>query len=247
MNATERFAAEYLRNCGLRPERFTKVETRHCNAPYFRAFLRDDLLVYCEAKHVQRDEWCDERPTKAKPRKTVSLVPTPIFHPLSGHIHQAVGRFDAINPEHRHTNVLVLMNSDRQRGVVDLRKVLEWNCFAKDGPERSSHEERLAVDLYIWRDEWQPKNKVGGCFWKNPERHDILLKLLPDKSLWEESSAPREVDPKLRDFIKRVIVPILVDNYLKRIRQGKHSANTEDTPQTIRTAKNAEPRLTSFD
>jgi hypothetical protein len=55
MNATERFAADYLRNCGLRPERFTKAETRHCNAPDFRAFLRDDLLVYCEAKHVQQD------------------------------------------------------------------------------------------------------------------------------------------------------------------------------------------------
>lgn len=247
MNATERFAADYLRICGLRPERFTEAETRHCNAPDFRAFLRDGLLFYCEARHVQQDEWRDEPSRKAKPRKTISLVPTPIFHHLSGHIHQAVERFDAFNPKHRHANVLVLLNSDRQRGVADLRKVLGWNCFAKDGPERKRHEERLAVDLYIWRDEWQPKHKVSGCFWMNPERHDILLKLLPDKSLWEESSAPREVDPKLRDFIKRFIVPILVDKYLEQIRQGKHSANTEDAPQTVSAAKNAEPHLTSFD
>jgi hypothetical protein len=61
MNATERFAVDYLRKCVLRAERFTKAETRHCNAPDFRVFHGDDLLLYCEAKHVQQDEWLDER------------------------------------------------------------------------------------------------------------------------------------------------------------------------------------------
>jgi hypothetical protein len=247
MNATERFAVDYLRKCGLRAERFTKAETRHSDAPEFRVFQGDELLLYCEAKHVQQDEWLDEQVRRAKPRKTVSLIPTPIFNRLSGHIHSATQRFDAVNPEHRFTNLFVLVNSDRERGVADLRKVLTWNRFAKDGPDRKSHKEKLAIDLYIWRDEWQPPEKVSGCFWRNPERREVLLSLLPDKSLWEESSAPREFDPKLRDFVKRVIVPILVDKYLEQIRHGKHSASAEETPQVMGDANRAAPRLAFFD
>lgn len=246
MNVTERFAAGYLTKSGLRPEPFTKAEARQRSTPAFRAFHGEDLLLYCDAKHVQQDEWQDEQPMKAKRRKTVSLIPTPIFHRLSSHIRQAVQRFDAVNPDHRCVNVLLLVNSDEQRGVSDLRKVLTWNCLPKDDRERTSQEEKLAVDLYIWRDEFQPKDKVSGCFWTNPERRDVLLNLLPDKSIWEESLAPREVDPKLRDFVKRVIVPILVNKYLEQVRQGVQSVKTGDAPEVMREASRTLPRLACF-
>lgn len=247
MNARERFAADYLRKRGLRPERFTKAEARERSTPAFRAFHGEDLLLYCDAKHVQQDEWQDEQPVKAKRRRTVSLIPTPIFHRLTGHIHHAVRRFDAVNPEHRYTNVLLFVNSDPQRGVADLRKVLGWNRFAKDGPERKSHEEKLCVDLYIWRDEFQPKDKVSGCFWTNPERREALLNLLPDKSIWEQSLAPRDVDPKLRDFVKRVIVPILVDRYLKQMREGAQRVKAGETPEVTEETNRDAPRLAFFD
>jgi hypothetical protein len=252
MNSAEQFAQDYLRKYGLRPERFTKAEMRRSKTPDFRAFQGEELVLYCEAKHVQRDEWLDKKLKNAKPLELVGgLRPDPIFNRLSNHIHEAAQQFNAVNPDHRYPNVLVFVNSDRHCGVADLRSVLTGNFYAKDGSvepiyteysEGRIREEKLAIDLYIWRDEWRPPEKVGGCFWKNPKYREVLRKLLPSERMWGDSSPSqaaipssssitenrekeklqarsKEIDPKLRGFIERLIVPALVDRYLKQIRQ----------------------------
>jgi hypothetical protein len=231
MNAAEQFAEDYLRARGFRPERFTKAEMRRSKTPDYRVFQGGELVLYCEAKHVQRDEWLNKKLNDAKPLEIVGGArPDPIFNRLSNHIHEAAQQFNAVNPEHLYPNVFVFVNSDRLSGLQDLRSVLTGNFYAKGGSvepiyteysEGRIREEKLTIDLYIWRDDWRPPEKVGGCFWKNPKRRDALLKLLPSEGLWGDSLAvqsAKKVDPKLRGFVKKVLVPILVERYLKRIR-----------------------------
>ena len=236
MNSAEQFAQDYLQKHDLRPERFTKTEMRRSKTPDFRAFQGEELALYCEAKHVQRDDWLDKKLKNAKPLEPVGgLRPDPIFNRVSNHIHEAAQQFNAVNPDHQYPNVLVFVNSDRHCGLTDLRSVLTGNFFAKDGSvdpiyteysEGRIREEKLTIDLYLWRDDWRPPEKVGGCFWRNSKHREVLRKLLPNQGMWGDSTPSQEkpqapskqIDPKLRGFIDRVIVPILVDKYLKQNR-----------------------------
>lgn len=252
LNTAEQFAETYFRERGFQPERFAEAVLRGTNTPDFRILQGDELLLYCDARHVQHDEWRGERLPGRKRRKTVHLVPTPIFHSLSSHIYRAAQKFHAANPDHRYANVLVLVNSDRRRGVADLRSTVSWNFFRyrKDSPDATKYSKQSeaeirdgipTVDLYIWRDDWKLPDEVSGCFWRNPERREVLLKLLPGEHLWDEERPKKEIDPKLRDFIKRVIVPILVDKYLKQLREQAASVRTGETPETIGESNGAEP------
>lgn len=63
MNLGEKFAAAYWENLGLRARPFSKDEMRRGKTPDFRVFQQDELLLFCEAKHVQRDNWLDRRLT----------------------------------------------------------------------------------------------------------------------------------------------------------------------------------------
>jgi hypothetical protein len=53
MDEAEQFAAHYLKQHGLRAERFSKEETRVGKTPDSRVFKHTELVAYCEAKHVQ--------------------------------------------------------------------------------------------------------------------------------------------------------------------------------------------------
>ena len=255
MNAAEQFTETYFSGRGFQPERFAEMEIRGGKTPQFRVLQGDELLLYCDARHVQDDEWRDERVPDRKGRKTVHLVPTPIFHCLSGHIYRAAQKFNAANPNHKYANVLVFVNSDRNRGVVDLRNTLSWNFFRnrKDSPDAKKYSKQSEVeirdgtptiDFYIWRDLWRPPDEVSGCFWRNPARRAVLLNLLPGKHVWEDKRPTSEVDPKLREFIKRVIVPCLEDRYLKQIREQSASANAEQKSLTNCGSQGDEPPKT---
>lgn len=61
VNLGEQFAETFCRRHGLKPERFSKVELRRGKTPDYRAFRFGELALYCEAKHVQRDTWLDDK------------------------------------------------------------------------------------------------------------------------------------------------------------------------------------------
>ena len=189
MNAAEQFAEDYLRKHDLRPKRFTKAQMRLTKTPDFRVFQGDELSLYCEAKHLQQDEWLDKKLESAKPLELVGgLRPDPIFNRVSNHIHEAAQQFNAVNLDHRYPNILVFVNSDGQCGAEDLRSVITGNFYAKGGSvepiykqysEGRIREDKFIVDLYIWWDEWKQSEKFSRYIWKESIHHDALLKLLP--------------------------------------------------------------------
>jgi hypothetical protein len=61
MDLAEQFAAEYLARYSLGAERFSKAELRLGKTPDFRVFRDNALVAYCEAKHIQEDDWLAER------------------------------------------------------------------------------------------------------------------------------------------------------------------------------------------
>jgi hypothetical protein len=71
MNVGEQFAAAFCARYGLHVERFAKTEMRSGKTPDFRIFKADQLVLYCEAKHVQYDEWLDKRLEQAQPLEIV--------------------------------------------------------------------------------------------------------------------------------------------------------------------------------
>ncbi len=57
VNIAEQFAETYLKNHSLRPERFSKKEMRAGRTADYLVFRDKKLVAYCEAKHIQRDDW----------------------------------------------------------------------------------------------------------------------------------------------------------------------------------------------
>src|SRR5436309_9501266 len=105
MYPAEQFAADYLQQHALRAERFSKEEMRVSKTPDFRVFRQTALVGYCEAKHVQHDDWLDEHLREAGPLQIVGgSRPDPIPNRLTGHIHKAAQQFAAVNPDRDYTN-----------------------------------------------------------------------------------------------------------------------------------------------
>src|SRR6267143_5758076 len=71
MNVGEQFAAVCFARYGLHVERFAKTELRSGKTPDFPIFKADQFVLYCEAKHVQYDEWLDKRLEQAQPVEIV--------------------------------------------------------------------------------------------------------------------------------------------------------------------------------
>src|SRR5260370_42512720 len=112
VNVAEQFAEDYLRKHSLRPERFSKLEMRTGKTPDYRVFRDTGLVAYCEAKHLQRDDWAG------------GLRSDPIFNRISNHIHEAVQQFNAVNPDRACPNILVFANSDTISDARDLDSVI---------------------------------------------------------------------------------------------------------------------------
>jgi len=170
LNQGEIVAIEFLRKHELRGERFTRDEMKRGQTPDFRAFKGSDFVFYCEAKHIQEDEWLDKQLSQAAPLEVVGgLRPDPIFNRISGHIHEAAKQFAAVNGEHQLPNVMVFTNSDRACGFRDLVSVLTGNFYAEDGlvepiylqhSEGRIREEKHTIDLYVWHDDWEERERL---------------------------------------------------------------------------------------
>ena len=177
LNQGEIVAVEFLRKYGLRVERFTAEEMSRSQTPDFRVFKGTDFVFYCEAKHLQEDDWLDKQLREAAPLQIVGgLRPDPIFNRISGRIHEAAKQFAAVNPEHKFPNVLVFTNSDRRCSFKDLVSVLTGNFYADNGSiepiyaqysEGRIKEEKLTIDLYVWHDEWEQREHLLYRFFYN--------------------------------------------------------------------------------
>ncbi|MCI0724328.1 MAG: hypothetical protein L0338_35995 [Acidobacteria bacterium] len=168
MNLGERAALDFFTSYGMRAERFSKEEIGRTRTPDFRVFKGQQLVSYCEAKHVRQDDWLDNQMTDARPLEIAGGAhPDPIFNRLTTHIHEAAGQFEAVNPTRDHPNILVFANSDRLCKFLDLIRILTGNEYTDTGEvepiftqysEGRIRTEKHKVDLYVWKDLWQGGN-----------------------------------------------------------------------------------------
>jgi hypothetical protein len=170
-NLGEQFAEIYWARKGFKAERFSAAEIGQGKTPDFRVFKSGNLVAYCEAKHVQHDDWLDRKLKTAQHLELVGgLRHDPIFNRLVGHIHKAYKQFTAVNANREYPNVLVFMNSDSQCDNRDLVAVMTGNFYVEGGgaePIYSAYsdgrirEEKFAIDLYLWFDESKGEDQKG--------------------------------------------------------------------------------------
>lgn len=171
INLGEQFAEVYWERKGLKAERFSAAEIGQGKTPDFRVFKSGDLVAYCEAKHVQHDDWLDRKLEAAQPMELVGgLRHDPIFNRLVGHIHKAYKQFMAVNQNREFPNVLVFVNSDSQCDNRDLVAVMTGNFYVEGGGAEPIYsvysdgrirEEKFAIDLYLWFDESKGEDQKG--------------------------------------------------------------------------------------
>jgi hypothetical protein len=189
INLGEQFARAYWARNGLKAERFSDVEISQGKTPDFRVFKSGDLVAYCEAKHVQHDDWLDKKLKTAKPLELAGgLRHDPIFNRLVGHIHKAYKQFTAVNPNREYPNVLVFLNSDNQCDNRDLVAVMTGNFYIEGGGAERIYsaysdgrikEEKFAIDLYVWFDVSKGEDQKGfHYFIKNGPHYAALCALL---------------------------------------------------------------------
>jgi hypothetical protein len=189
MDLAEQFAAEYLARYSLGAERFSNAELRLGKTPDFRVFRDNALVAYCEAKHIQEDDWLAERLRKTGPLQIVGgSRPDPILNRFTAHIHRASQQFAAVNPNHELPNILVLANADTSCTFHgDLVGVLTGNFYAKGGSvepifERYANgrirDEKVSIDLYVWWDYWKREERPRLWFWRDSEHYASVCSLL---------------------------------------------------------------------
>jgi hypothetical protein len=189
MGIAEQFAEDYLKKYVLRPERFGTHQMRRGKTPDFRVFKDEELALFCEAKHIEQDEWLDKQLKNALSAELVGgSRPDPIHNRLSTRIHDAAKQFNAVNPGHSYPNVLIFANSDRQCAVDDLRSVLTGNFHVRGGADEPIYkqysegrirEEKFTIDLFVWWDAWRPADKVARSIWGNSKHRESIETLLP--------------------------------------------------------------------
>jgi len=188
-DVSAQFAQEYLRGHGLRAERFSKEEMREGKTPDFRVFKRTEFVAYCEAKHIQRDEWLYDQLKEASPGEIVGGLRSsdPILNRLTANIHKAAQQLAAVNSGHAYPNILVFLNSDTScKFVGDLIGVLTGNFYGEGGTVEPIFEqfsngriikEKMTIDAYVWRDSWRiHEPKVW--FWANSPHYASVSAIL---------------------------------------------------------------------
>ncbi len=193
INLGEKFAETYWARHGLKAERFTREEIGQGKTPDFRVFKSGELVAFCEAKHVQHDDWLDKKLETAKPLEIVGgLRHDPVFNRLVAHIHKAYKQFMSVNPDRKYPNVLVFMNSDKQCDNRDLVAVMTGNFYVEGGgaepiytaySEGRIKEEKFAIDLYVWFEELKGRDEKGfHYFITNGPHYAALCALLGSDS-----------------------------------------------------------------
>ena len=189
MDIAEQFAVDYLARNSLRAERFSKAEMRLGKTPDFRVLRNTELVAFCEAKHIQHDNWLEEQLKDAAPLQIVGGPrPDPIPNRLTAHIHKAAQQFAAVNPKHDYPNILVMANTDEHCTFHgDLIGVLTGNFYGKDGVvepifEQFSNgrirEEKVTIDVFVWWDCWKGEQRPRLWFWHNSKHYMDMCSLL---------------------------------------------------------------------
>jgi hypothetical protein len=186
LNQGEQAAADFFAKCGLYLQRFSKEEIRCGKTPDFRVFRNNEFVMFCEAKHLQCDDWLDKPSENATSGEIVDGVRAdPIFNRLMNHVHEAVKRFASVNPKHEHPNTLFLANSHRVSDVLDLIAVLDGMFRVGSGvrepiytrdSEGQIRKDKFTVDLFIWWNVWM--NKEPQRVWHPSIHHQRVCELL---------------------------------------------------------------------
>jgi hypothetical protein len=186
LNQGEQAAADFFAKCGLYVQRFSKEEIRRSKTPDFRVFRNNEFVMFCEAKHLQSDDWPYKRSDNAAPAQIEGGVRAdPIFNRLTNHVHEAVKRFASVNPKHEHPNTLFLANSDRVSDVLDLIAVLDGMFRAGSEvrepiytrySEGQIRKDKFTVDLFIWWNVWM--NNEPQRVWHPSIHHQRVCELL---------------------------------------------------------------------
>ncbi|PYP82155.1 MAG: hypothetical protein DMG65_26980 [Candidatus Angelobacter sp. Gp1-AA117] len=177
----EGVALDFLIRRELRGERFSKDEMRKGKTPDFRAFKNDQFVLFCEAKHVQYDDWLDKLMDEAPPMTLVGGSRSdPVYNRLTTHIHNAAKQFKAVNADRKFPNVLVFTNSDHHCGMTDLVSVLTGNFYSESGSidpifkefsEGRIREEKHTIDLYVWCNDYPGAKNTEQFFWNESSPH----------------------------------------------------------------------------
>src|SRR3984893_14918642 len=146
------------RNVVLQP--FSKEERTKGKTPDFKLMKGSELCGYCEL-NSPRDDWVFEFPDDIKPGESVTETRrSPTSNNLARQIESAGEQFDAVNPDHKLPNVLVLVNHTVGRTRSDLH-VTVTGIRVPDGPrlytlkpdkQRKVWEAARRVDLFLWID-----------------------------------------------------------------------------------------------
>lgn len=185
MNPGEELAIEFFASHKMRAECFSKIQMRRTQTPDFRVFKAQDLVLYCEAKHIQEDARLAKEMENAGSLEVVGgLRPDPIFNRLTTRVHEAAAQFAAVNPAGDYPNVLVFANSDRQCMFSDLIRVLTGNERTDSGlieplfkhySEGRIRLDKRKIDLYVWKDIWGGSDPRIRCFYVEGSKHYLCL------------------------------------------------------------------------
>ena len=106
-------------------EQFNQEESPAGKSPDFKLLKENKLFGYCELKSP-RDDWVFDFPRDLRPGELrVESRRDPTAHNLARQIRKAAAQLDAVNPDHRLPNILVLVSHARRRGPADLKMAIE--------------------------------------------------------------------------------------------------------------------------
>src|SRR5208282_78239 len=93
--------------------------------PDFKLFKDDALRAFCEMKSPTDGDLFDFPDDLEPDELRVEVRKDPAIFNLARHIAKAAKQFEAVNPDHAHPNILVIVNHARRKGPADLRLALE--------------------------------------------------------------------------------------------------------------------------
>jgi hypothetical protein len=163
--------AEWFATNGLHAQRFADAELSTGKTPDFRVFRDGQLVAYCEVKSP-RDEWLDNQLRDAAPFQIVGgLRDDPTFNRIAGLVRKAVKQLDAVNPDRRLPNIVVIVNWADASHFSDLDEAMTGYLRLSDGTkaptmlkisEGRMRDEKRRIDAYVWFD--GHRRKVEGIF-----------------------------------------------------------------------------------
>lgn len=170
---------------GLDAVRYSKQEMLKGKTPDFKVFKAGELILFCEAKHVQSDAWVDDQLEVVSPMTLVGgLRHDPVFNRIAGHIHKALKQLTAVNQDRKYPNALIFANSDDGCGFQDLLSILTGDFFVEGGRREPIYRnisdgrirlEKGTIDLYVWFDEWKGPDQKGSFYFYRDSPHYALL------------------------------------------------------------------------